>query len=504
MQKNTNKILNVFVSVLLSVLLSSCGNKNDLQEENKETIPEKEYDISIYNINPGIEEAFQKMCDEYTSRTGVIVKAVTIDLNDEENDGAMEKYMQSGNPPTIFMISSMEELNKWRESGNVLDFSNATQTEFKELANNIPTHFKLSSNTVDNFGIPCTVEGFGYLVDPKMLSSLFGGDKYRAILSDLKTCGYDEFESFVNAVKLYISSGQIYEFHLNDNSYKLLDKKSGLSEKLNGVFSFSPDNTKYIGAYMANSALASVFSSAAEANVAPNEQVDLLMDPLMRFAEMLDLVTSSISGSTSTITKGEELANNLSNTTNQSIKNFVSSKSLFLLALNSSYDAIAAFNLSMANRSCFIPIKIPISEQDIKNKNLTDKKINSSITIYAPSHYVINAKASEREQTLAQNFFVWMLTSNLAYKYIVQEFKYIPYSATESNSTVDNAFSKSMIEYLSFGHVIPAVYYGTPSGWSETHLAKNIISQYLPKSIWSYNDYQKISDYAIKAWKGGT
>ncbi len=501
MQKNIKFFLNIFMSILLSLSLSSCGNKNEAQEESKETTSEKEYDISIYNINTDIEESFQKMCDEYTSRTGVIVKAVTVDLDDEENDGAMDKYMQSGSPPTIFTVSSMEELNKWRESGNVLDFSNATQTEFKELANNIPSHFRLSSNTVDNFGIPCTIEGFGYLVDPKMLSSLFGGDKYRAVLSDLKTCSYDEFESFVNAVKLYITSGQIYEFHLNDNSYTLLDKKSGLSENLNGVFSFSSDNTKYIGSYMANPALAAVFDSAAEANIASSEQLDTLMDPLMRFAESLDLVTSSISGTTSTITKGIDLINNSSNTTNQSIKNFVSNKSLFLLALNSSYDAIATFNLSMANRCSFIPIKVPIMEQDIKNENITDKKINSSITVYAPSHYVINAKASEREQALAQDFFVWMLTSDLAYKYVVQEFKYIPYDTKESNSTVDNAFSKSMIEYLSSGNVIPAVYYGTPSGWSETNLAKNIIDQYLPKSIWSYNDYQKISDYAIKAWK---
>ena len=501
MQKNIKKTLNIFMSFFLSLLLSSCGNKNETQEESKETTPEKEYDISVYNINPDIEESFQKMCDEYTSRTGVIIKAVTIDLENEENNGAIEKYMQTSTPPTIFTVTSMEELNKWRESGNVLDFSNATQTEFKELANNIPNHFRLSSNTVDNFGIPCTIEGFGYLVDPKMLSSLFGGDKYRAVLNDLKTCSYDEFEGFVNAVKLYISSGQIYDFNLNNNSYRLLDKKSGLSENLNGVFSFSSDNTKYIGSYMANPALAAVFGSAAEANIASEEQLNSLMDPLMRFAESLDLVTSSISGNTSSITKGADLINNSYNTTNQSIKNFVSSKSLFLLALNSSYDTIATFNLSMANRCSFIPIKVPIMEQDIKNKNITDKKINSSITIYAPSHYVINAKASEREQTLAQDFLVWMLTSDLAYKYIVQEFKYIPYDTTESNSTVDNAFSKSMIEYLSSGHVIPAVYYGTPSEWSDTNLAKNIIDQYLPKSIWSYNDYQKISDYAIKAWK---
>jgi raffinose/stachyose/melibiose transport system substrate-binding protein len=462
---------------------------------------EKEYNLSIFNSNPDIEEAFQKMCDDYYSRTGIMIKAITFDPNIEENADLLEKYMETANRPTIFMINSMEELNHWHEKGCVLDFSNASETDFKDLANSIPPHLRLSSNTVDSFGIPCTIEGFGFLIDPKMLSSLFGGDKYRAVITDLKACTYDEFASFVNAVKLYITNENVFTFNLNGNPYQLLSKKSGLSENLKGVFSFSADNLQNIGGYLLNPALSAIFSTSGEANCAVADQIDLLMDPFMRYAEMLDLVTSSVAGKDTGLIRGEDLLDKTKNNSTQTIKNFASGKSLMMLATNTMYDKIALYNSSMANRSIFIPIKTPILEQDITAKNITDKKINSSITVFVPSHYVINAKASEQEQIEAQKFLVWLCKSELAYKYVAQEFRYIPFDTTEPDSTIDNSLSKSMIDYFSAAHVLPGAFRGTPKGWIEDKFAKYIVDNYLSLSEWSYNDYQKIADYGIKSWK---
>ena len=488
----------LFLFLCLGVLfLASCGN-NEQSEKNTNKQTTKEYDLLIYNSDTSIAESFEKMCSDYTSRTGVIVKAIT----PEEDENASEKldsYMNSGEAPDIYTISSMQELKKWQSSGQVLDFSNATETNFKEIANKIPESLRLSSNTVDNFGIPYTINGYGYVVDPKMISSLFGADKYRAVLEDLKACGYDEFEGFINALKIYIESGSLYEFYLNKNSYRFKEKRSGLSENLNGIFAFPAGTASYTGFYMLNPSLAYKFNSAAGANVADSETISSLKNTLSSFARSIDLLTSSVSTKNGGISRGIELVNNVTNSPTQALKSFVNGQALFLIADNSIYDSMFLLDSSLANRATILPIKMPEVIGDTRASNLEEGFYNQSIVISVPRYFAINAKSDEKQQKLAQDFFVWFKTSELAQKYIMQEFKFIPYDLKES-SAIDNQLSRKMVEYLSGNQILPAVCNGLPEGMAED-IGKSIIDKYYTVPNWYIDEYELIAQEVISTWK---
>lgn len=487
------------ILILTAFALGGCGKKDELSEENISSSTKKSYDIFIYNADPDIGTDFRAMCDEYTERTGVIIRTVT-PSEEKNNVENLKSYLNSDHPPDIFTVNNLYELQDYKSESLVWDFSNATEDSFKEVANKLPDCLRLSSNTTDNFGIPYSTEAYGFVVDPKMISSLFGGEKHRNVQNDLQKCSYEEFSNMVRAINSYIKSNQIYTFTLNGREYSFSTSKGDLSQKLTGVFSFAGGNKKNSGTYLANIALASAFKSPAEANIADSEKIDNLYEPMNKFAQLLDLVTSNVSGANNSISRGVELVSNTQNSTTQSIKNFINGKSVFLLASTQDYKSLSTFNSLVAKRCIFIPIKIPLNEQEIVSSQDISKNLQSSISIYSPKYYCINAKSSDKEKKAAQDFLTWVQTSELAKKYIVPKFGFTPYDMISSES-VDNPLSRSMLEYVKEGHVLPCAYLGAPEAWCEENLGKYLLDEYLSKINWGQEDYNKIAEYAVNKWK---
>ncbi len=479
------------------IMLTGCGNNSQTETTSKST--KKDYDIFVYNSDTDIGTSFREMCDEYTSRTGIIIRTVTPAEEDNTAEN-LENYLNAEHPPDIFTVNNLSELQKWKSNSNIWDFSNATEDSFKEVVNNIPESLRLSSNTSDSFGLPYTVEAYGFLVDPKMISSLFGGGKHRTVLKDLQDCSYEEFRSLVESLRTYINAGGAYEFSLSGNKYSFAPSKGDLSKNLNGVFSFAAGNAKNSGTYLTNIALASLFKSPATANIADDPVIENLESSLLRFAEALDLITLNVSGPSGALGRGLELVSNTQNSAGQSMKNFVNGKSLFLLASTTDYDNLSMFNSLIAKRCVFIPIKMPFSEEDIKSSETIAKNINKSITVYVPRYYCINAKSSEKEKKAAQDFLTWIKTSSLAEKYVIPEFGFTPYDIKES-SVIDNPLARSMIEYISQGRTLPGAFQGAPDSWCNDTMGKYLIEQFFTKAAWDFEDYQKIADYGVKKWK---
>ena len=494
--KKVFKIMFVAFSVLCAVMLSGCGND---ENEVKQSEIKKDYDICIYNSDRDNEEKFREMCDEYTNRTGVIIKTITPSEEDDTIEN-LESYLNSESAPDIFTVNNTQELKKWKSDGIIWDFSNATDESFKTVANDIPDYLRLSTNTADNFGVPYTVEGIGYVVDPKMISSLFGGDKYRNVIYDLQECSYDEFGLMVEALRSYITSSINFTFTLNGNEYSFVSEKGELSRNLTGVFSFAAGVPKNGGTYMANIPVASVFDSAAATNLATESDVDKLEVPLLRFAEALNLVTQNVAGSSGPMGRGAEMVSTSRNSTAQSLKNFVNGKSLFLLASTEDYEDLSTFNSLVAKRCIFIPIKMPIDPADLRNSESVVTDVNRGITVYSPRYFCMNANSNERQNAQAQKFLTWLCTSDLAAKYVVSEFGYAPYNV-EDISVVDNPLTRSVLNYIAENKVVPYCVAGAPEDWGSETLGKYLIEQYFSKAFWSEEDYQNIANYAMEKWK---
>lgn len=480
---------------MIIIFFTGCKNKNS---ENKKNVQnnKQEYDIFVYNSDMSIGTAFRKMCDEYTNRTGVIIRTVTPRSEDNTMEN-LKKYLESEYPPDIFPVTNMQELTELQNTENMWDFSNATEESFTTVVNNIPETLRLSSNTSDSFGVPATVTGFGYIVDPKMIASLFGGDKYRTVISDLQACSYDEFSVFIESLNKYINNNEIYEFSLNKNNYSFVESKGELSQNLTGIFSIACGEEINSGSYLMNPVLASLFSTPAHAHITGDSVTDNLSSALMRYTEALDLITQNISGDNGILSRSSELVSNTKNSHTQAIKRFVSGKSLFLLGTTDDYEEMGIFDTLVAKRCIFIPIKLPFDDYNFNN-NLNNK-LNKSINIYVPRYYCINSKSSEKEKKAAQDFLVWFKTSDLAAKYVIPEFGYVPYDISDG-AVIENSLRRSMVDYISENKTLPGVFQGTPSTWCNETMGKYFVDELFQKPFWDLQDYEDLATYGSNRW----
>lgn len=481
------------------IFLSGCGNNNG-KENNAKNNSKKEYDICIYNSDTNIGKSFREMCDKYTERTGIIIRTIT-PTEEESTLENLQSYMNSEYPPDIFTVGNMEELSKWQNAENIWDFSNATEESFKEMVNSIPEELRLSSNTSNSFGVPATVKGYGYIVDPKMIASLFGGDIYRKALYDIQRCSYEEFMGFIDALAVYITSGESVQFSLNEKTYSFVAERGELSKNLNGIFSFAAGDPKISGSYFMNHVLASMFRSPAEASIVNEASIESLSSPLMRLTEELDLITYTTASENGIWDRSSDFISTTKNSATQAIKNFVAGKSVFLVGSTNDYDNMSIFDYLVAKRCVFIPMKSPVTETDV---SLTGHEFNNdlhkSLTVTVPNYYCINSKSSEIEKKAAQDFLVWLRTSDLAAKYVISEFRYVPYDL-EDGTILDNPLEKSMIEYIKEGNFIPGVFMGAPTGWCNDIMGKYIVENLFVKTPWTLEDYEELADYGVAKWK---
>ena len=75
--------------------------------------------------------------------------------------------------PTIFTIQDSQYLQEYLEGGFSMDLAEATNEDFKALADAVPEANILTRDGSTNYGIPYTVEGYGYIVDTKIFLMRF-------------------------------------------------------------------------------------------------------------------------------------------------------------------------------------------------------------------------------------------------------------------------------------------------------------------------------------------
>lgn len=475
------------VSIFTAVsLLAGCGSGGSNAK--------KDYDLYIYNGKPQIADQLEELCAVYEQETGLKIKTFTLDEPD-----ALRTEMNSSTPPSI-ITTYTDTMIEWQEGGFLLDFNDAQTEEFRALAEAIPEDMRLSTDNENSYGVPYSIEGYGLIVNTEMLADLFGTDGQQAA-SDLKYSSYEEFEDMVEAVDTYIQKGTARSVTLNGTTYTLQDSKTGISKNLTGVFAVAGSETWTYGDHLVNVVLCSVFNNVVDASLASEEDVDTLKNPLMRYAELLDLMTTHAAAKDGTIERGGEFVSSTINGYDQSIQNFAAGRAVFIQQGNWAYNDIVSANEEVADALVFIPLKMPYADGDVTAEGKTVKDLNSSIPVFAPSYYSINTEVSKEEQKLAEEFLVWMNTSEVGRDFIENEFSFIPYDAG-ADSSASNSLNASILQYKAEGNVLSNPYTGAPATWSSKVVGNNLLENYLCKSgKWSQEDYEDIADDAIAGWK---
>lgn len=496
--KRTSKILVLGIAMaLLTVSVFGCASSNATP-----TVTGGVSNVELYVYNSKGENAtqFAEMCAKYTTETGIKVKAFSIGSGQDHME-TLRSEMNSNAKPAVFSIQGLKELQEWEEGGFVLDFSKATETKFKDLANAIPAGLRLTTDGTKNYGVPYNVEGYGYIVDTQMIADLFGAANKDAFITDMKAATYSEFEAAVKAIDAYIKTPTAAKITVNGKPYTFAATKTGLAAKLNGVFAVMGAEKWTYGDHFVNVALNAAFASPAEAFKADAAKIDSLSGLFKVYAKALDLKTSYLAGTNGAAKRGPDFVSSANFGYDPTVAIFANSKAVFMKQGNWAYGNIETVNAEVAKRLEFLPVKMPITTAEISLAGMTPEKFNSSIPVFVPNYYAINAKVTAEEQKLAQNFLVWLNTSTTGMTYIKESFKFIPYNADPATTTLTNSLGNSILDYMKAKMTLAAPYQGAPASWSGDVLGKKIMEEYMTKATWAQADYDAIANYAVSQWK---
>lgn len=449
------KLKALLAGVLAMGMLAGCGSSGDEAKNSSN----EDYDLYIFNAKGENAKALEDATKAFGEEKGVKVKVFSLGSG-TNSDELLRTEMNSKNKPTIFSCMNAQGLPEWVEGGFIMDLSKATNEEFKTLVREIPDNFNLTDGTA-NYGIPYNVEGYGYIVDKEMLAALFGEDQVESFIEAFKAADYHEFESMVHTLTAYIKEGTANSVLLNGQEFTLAAEKEGKAAMLEGVFSVAGSEKWTYGDHMVNVALDAIFKDAKAASDATKEQIEAGKGAFMAYAKALDLKTAS-----ATTERGPELINSTTNGYDPAVATFASSKAIFFKNGNWAYTNIEKANPEIVDTLTFLPIKMPFTQNDITAEGLTVEHMQSSIPVFVSNYYCINEKVSDEEKELAQEFLVWLNTSETGQKFVIEDMAFIPYNADPATTSAGYSLGDSIISYIVESPV------ALPSSWS----LQNIIS----------------------------
>ncbi len=451
-------------------------------------------ELYIFNTKGENADAMQAAADAFTEETGIKTKVFSLGSGTDSTE-IMRTEINSQDKPAIFAVMNSETLVEWVESEYARPLSEGITDDFNALVDTIPSDLNLTIDGTANYGIPFNIEGYGYVVDTDMLADIFGVDG-KSVADAIKTATYEEWEATVLALTDYIDNGNATSVVLSGQTFDMASTKTGKAETLEGVFSTAGSEKWTYGDHFVNVALNATFGTPYDASNATLSDVQSINGAMLAYAKALDLKTSN-----AVTERGADFINSTTNGYDQSVENLASGKAIFLKQGNWVYGNFAnTSNPEIVDTLTFVPVKMPYNAEDVTAEGRTVEILNSSIPVFVPNYYIINDKVSEQEQEWAEQFLVWLNTSEAGQQFVTEEMNFIPYNADPATTTVGNSLGNSIIEYLASGDTISNPYAGAPTTWSTDILGGNIMENYLTKTEWTDQDYTDIANFAIDKW----
>lgn len=476
--------------VMAAGMLAGCGGSDSGSGDSGSN---KDYDLYIFNTKGENADAMEAAAKAFGEEKGVTVKVFSLGSGTNSDD-TLRTEMNSKNKPAIFSCMNAQALVEWVEGGFAMDLSKATNEEFKKLVSEIPESFNLTDGSA-NYGIPYNVEGYGYIVDTEMIAALFGEDQVDAFMAAFKTATYDEFEAMVHTLTAYIKEGTAGTVTLSGQDFALAAEKTGKAASLEGVFSVAGAEKWTYGDHMVNVAVDAIFKDSVAASEATMEQLEAGKGAFEAYAKALDLKTSN-----ATTERGPELINSTTNGYDPAVATFANSKAIFFKNGNWCYTNIEKANPDIADTLAFLPVKMPFTQDDIKVDGLTVDHMLCSIPVFVPNYYCINDKVSDEEKELAQEFMVWLNTSEAGQKFVVEDMAFIPYNADPATTSAGYSLGDSIISYMAEGNTLTNAYAGAPTGWATDTFGLQMMENYVNTAEWPDTAYEDIANFAISSW----
>lgn len=421
----------------------------------------KNYDIYLYSTKSEIADSLQELCKKYEDETGKKVKVYT--CGTDEAMETLRSEMNSKNKPTIFSVNQAQFV-EWQEGGFALSSDKIENSDLKSIYDGIADNMQLKDADGKSYGIPYNVEGYGLIADTRMICDIFGLDSADTFINDYDAANYEEFQSLVTAVNAYINGEGGKTVTLNGNSYVTTSSKTANTEKLNGVFAIAGAEKWTYGNHYINYALNAVFPNFTSTANATKADVEKLEEPMTKLLSQLQDISNYAAGPSGAIKRGADFINSTVTGYDQTVQTFAEGKALFIKQGNWIYSNVASVDADKAANLTMVPMKVNLEASDITGKDVTVESLNSSIPEFVSQYYIINAKASSKEQKAAEEFLLWLNTSEVGQDYIVNKFAFVPFNAT-SETELSNPLSNSLIKYMEKNAVLGNDFDAFPSQW---------------------------------------
>ncbi|MCD8021989.1 MAG: ABC transporter substrate-binding protein [Lachnospiraceae bacterium] len=459
----------------------------------------KDYDLYIYNTKSEIADSIQDLCEIYEEETGVRVKVYTCGTTEAME--TLRSEITSSNYPTVFSINQ-STLTEWYEGGYLLEASEMSNEELQAIYDSIPEEMRLQDEDGGNYGIPYNIEGYGLIADTQMICDVFGLEAADDFIEDFRLADYEEFAALVVAIDDYINGNGGETISLNGNTYTTATEKTDATSALNGVFAIAGAEKWTYGNHYVNYALNAVFSNYCATDNATAEQLDELEEPLVKLLSELDFLTGYTAGGSGSVSRGSEYINSTITGYDQAVQTFAEGKAMFIKQGNWIYSTVEDVDAEKAGRLVMLPMKVNFEESDITAEGVTVEKMNTSIPEFVSQYYVVNAKATEEEQEIAEAFLVWLYTSETGTDYIVNQFAFVPFNADESVE-LDNPLSNDLIYYMQNDLVLGNDFDAVPNSWGTEVIGAFIQEDlFTDADAWEEDVIRSGVQSAISTWKG--
>lgn len=461
---------------------------------------EKDYDVYFFNQKSEIAESLNDLADEYEAETGKKVKVFTVGTT--EGSETMRSELKSKEYPTLISSNAIA-FEEWKSAGYATGADEIQNEELKQLYESIPESLRLQFEGEGNYGIPYNMEGYGLIANREILEAVMGTDDLTAFTEDYKSADYKEFQEMVMALDRFIKGGGSQTFTLNGNTYQTAEEKSEAAESLNGVFAIAGAEKWTYGNHFGNYPISTVYSDVYDVRESSQDRADALKEPLIKSLEELDFLTRYAAGPEGAVERGPQFVNSTVTGYDQAVQTFAEGKALFIKNGNWIYANVAKVSEEAANQMMMLPMKVNFEDSDIQVDGLTVEKMNRSVPEFVSQYYIINAKATEQERKDAEDFLLWLNTSETGQDYIINKFAFVPFNADET-TTLDNPLSNDLITYKVAGDLLANPFDAAPASWGTESYGKYIMEQlFTDPEDWSEEKIEEIADQCISDWKSG-
>lgn len=485
MKKKT--ILRLFATVTIGAALVGCGKSGGSSDSNE---------LYIFNTKSEIGDGLETLAKDYEKETGIKLKIFSPGSGADVTE-TMNTEMTSSNPPAIFSTNSLIQWGP-KDGDFMYNMNESSNEELVKLAEQIPENQRLQVEESESFGIPYTVEGYGYVFDANMLKELFALEDVAPLVADLKVANYEEFRQLTDAVDAFINGEFGKKVTLNGNSYTTASQKNDLTSQLTGVFVEAGAEKWTYSDHMMNIPLNTVYSNYSDALYSDADKVEDAKSAIEKTMEVLEYNTSHAAGEKGPNERGAEFVNTTTGSYDYSLQLFADHKGLFIKQGNWIYPNLVKLNESIVSTLDMIPVKVPFTESDIFVEGRTPETFNTTIPTFIPNYWIINKNVSDEKKEAAADFIVWLYTSERGLKFLKEESGFIMYNdatATDSPNSLNNA----IVQYLE-NDTLSNPFNASPGNFLE-EVGNDLKSNYMTNEKWDESTYSDFADRLIKTWE---